>query len=130
MLGSPNREGQVLLQRLRVLIIDEVHQFVQGYRGRHLAYLVQRLESRGNRRLQKIALSATLAGPQAIQAALGLHPDTVYVHSVVQRQIQPHLVHLQREEDELVALLDDLVQRFGYRKLLLFANRGLPTGGG
>src|SRR5438128_836087 len=85
---------------------------------RILAYLVQRLERHGNRRLQKIALSATLAGPEAIQAALGLHPGTVYVHSVVQRQIQPHLVHLQREQDELIALIDDLVQRFGYRKLL------------
>jgi len=122
MLGSPNREIRTLLQRLRVLIIDEVHQFVQGYRGRHLDYLVQRLEQRLGRRLQKIALSATLAGPEAIQAALGLHTDTVYVQGTVQRQIQPHLVHLQREEDELIALIDDLVQRFGHRKLLLFAN--------
>src|SRR5713101_7872361 len=79
MLGSPNRDIRTFLQRLRVLIIDEVHQFVQGYRGRHLAYLVQRLERRLSTRLQKIALSATLAGPEAIQAALGLHADTVYV---------------------------------------------------
>src|SRR5262249_41236297 len=74
------------------------------------------------RQLQKIALSATLAGPQAIQAALGLHANAVYMHSAVQRQIQPHLVHLQREAEDIVALIDDLVQRFGYRKLLLFAN--------
>jgi ATP-dependent Lhr-like helicase len=43
MLGSPNRELQHLLRRVNVLIIDEVHQFLSGYRGRHLAYLVQRL---------------------------------------------------------------------------------------
>src|SRR5918996_723838 len=52
------------LERVIVLIIDEVHQFIQGYRGHHLAYLLQRLEQRRRRWLQKIALSATLAGPE------------------------------------------------------------------
>jgi superfamily II DNA/RNA helicase len=122
MLGSPNREVRAFLQRVSVLIIDEVHQFVQGYRGRHLAYLLPRLERHRQRRLQKIALSATLAGPEVIRQILGLHPDTVFVSSPVQRPIQPHLVHLQREDEEFVALIDDLVQRFGHRKLLLFAN--------
>jgi superfamily II DNA/RNA helicase len=122
MLGSPNREVQAFLQRVSVLIIDEVHQFIQGYRGHHLAYLLQRLERRCRKRLQKVALSATLARPEVIREALGLRPDTVFVGSPVRRQIQPHLVHLQREDEELVALIDDLVQRFGHRKLLLFAN--------
>jgi Lhr-like helicase len=122
MLGSPNREVQAYLQRVSVLIIDEVHQFIQGYRGRHLAYLLQRFEQRGRRRSQKLALSATLVGPEVVRAVLGLRPDTVFVSSPVQRQIQPHLVHLQREDEELVTLIDDLVGRFGHRKLLLFAN--------
>ncbi len=122
MLGSPNREVRAFLQRVSVLIIDEVHQFIQGYRGHHLAYLLQRLE-RGRRKwLQKIALSATLAGPEVIREALDLRTDAVFVSSPVQRQLQPHLVHLQHEDEELVALIDDLVQRFGHRKLLLFAN--------
>ncbi|MGH8059438.1 MAG: helicase-related protein, partial [Candidatus Entotheonellia bacterium] len=98
------------------------HQFLQGYRGRHLAYLLTRLEWHRRRPLQKIVLSATLAEPEAIRATLGLRPDAVWVRSALLRQIQPHLVYLQREEEELVALLDDLAQRFGYRKLLLFAN--------
>ena len=54
--------------------------------------------------------------------AFGFRPDTVCVRSAVQRQIQPRLVHLQREDEELVAFIDDLVERFGHRKLLLFAN--------
>ena len=37
MLGSPNHDIRAFLQRVSVLIIDEVHQFIQGYRGRHLA---------------------------------------------------------------------------------------------
>jgi superfamily II DNA/RNA helicase len=122
MLGSPNREVQVFLQRVSVFIIDEVHQFTQSYRGHHLAYLVQRLERRRRKRLQKIALSATVAGPEVIREALDLRTDTVFVSSPVQRQVQPHLVHLQHEDEELVVLIDDLVQRFGHRKLLLFAN--------
>jgi Lhr-like helicase len=122
MLGSPNREVRDLLQRVNVLIIDEVHQFLAGYRGRHLAYLVQRLAHRGRHHLQKIALSATVAEPEAIKTAFGFRPDTVWVRSGVQRPIQPRLVYLQREDEELVALIDDLVERFGHRKLLLFAN--------
>jgi len=122
MLGSPNREVRAFLQRVSVIVIDEVHQFIQGYRGHHLAYLVQRLERRRRQRLQKIALSATVAGPEVIRQAFDLRPDTVFVSSPVQRQVQPHLVHLQHEDEELVVLIDDLVQRFGHRKLLLFAN--------
>jgi replicative superfamily II helicase len=122
MLGSPNRAIQTFLRRVRVLIIDEVHQFIQGYRGRHLAYLLPRLERRHPGRLQKLALSATVAGPEVIRTVLGLQPDTVFVSSPVQRQIHPHLVQLQREDEELVVFIDDLVRRFGHRKLLLFAN--------
>jgi Lhr-like helicase len=122
MLGSPNHDIRAFLQRVSVLIIDEVHQFIQGYRGRHLAYLVQRLERRRRGWLQKLALSATLAGPEVIRTVLGLRSDAVFVSSPVQRQIRPHLVHLQREDEELVVFIDDLVRRFGHRKLLLFAN--------
>ncbi len=122
MLGSPNREVRDLLQRANMLIIDEVHQFLGGYRGRQLAYLLQRLARRSRHQLQKIALSATVAEPEIIRTVFGFQPDAVCVRSGVQRQIQPRLVYLQREDEELVAFIDDLVERFGHRKLLLFAN--------
>ena len=122
MLGSSNREVREFLQRVRMLVVDEVHQLVQGYRGRHLAYLLRRLDQRSRQRVQKIALSATLAGPEAIRAGLALQADAVWISHGVQRQIQPHLVHVKREPDELVAFIDDLARRFGARKLLLFAN--------
>src|SRR4029453_5716879 len=122
MLGSPNREVQAFLQRLTMGIIDEAHQCLQGYRGCHLTYLLRRLEQGGQRRLQKIALSATLAGPQAIRTALGMGADAVWVGNAVQRQVQPHLGHLQYEQEELGAFIEHLAQACGYRKLLLFAN--------
>jgi superfamily II DNA/RNA helicase len=122
MLGSSNREVRAFLPRVTMLVVDEVHQLVQGYRGRHLAYVLQRLARRSRRRLQKIALSATLGEPEAIRQALGLQEEAVWVSQAVQRQIQPHLVHLKREPGELVGFIDDLALRFGVRKLLLFAN--------
>lgn len=122
MLGSGNAEVRAFVQRLSMVVVDEVHQLVQGYRGRHLAYLLRRVEQRTRRRVQKIALSATLAGPEAIRTGLELQEDTVWISHGVQRQIRPHLVHLQREPDELIAFIDDLARRFGARKLLLFAN--------
>ena len=122
MLGSANPEVRAFLERVTMLVVDEVHQLIEGYRGRHLAYLIQRLEQRHQRRLQKIVLSATLAGPEALRAALGLQPAAVWVSNPVQRQVQPHLIHLKREPEELVAFIDDLALRFGVRKLLLFAN--------
>lgn len=122
MLGSSNREVKTLLQHITTCIVDEAHQLVQGYRGCQLAYLLQRLERRSHHRLQKIALSATLAGPQTIRDALSMQPQAVWLGDAVQRQIQPYLIHLQREQDELVAFINDLAMHYGYRKLLLFAN--------
>ncbi len=122
MLGSNNRELRAFLNAVTMVAVDEVHQLVQGYRGRHLAYLMQRLERLNRRRVQKIALSATLAGPEAIRECLGLHPDALWISNPVQRQIRPHLIHLQREPVELVAFIDDLALRFNARKILLFAN--------
>jgi replicative superfamily II helicase len=122
MLGSRNRDIRAFLHAVTTIAVDEVHQLVDGYRGRHLAYLIQRLERLNHRRLQKIALSATLAGPDAIRDGLGLQPDTVWISSPVQRQIRPHLIHLKREPEELIAFVDDLALRFNARKILLFAN--------
>ncbi|WP_089937246.1 DEAD/DEAH box helicase [Candidatus Entotheonella palauensis] len=122
MLGSSNREVRAFLRAVTTIVVDEVHQLVDGYRGRHLAYLMQHLERLNHRRLQKITLSATLSGPDAIRESLGLQPDAIWLSNPVQRRIRPHLIHLKREPGELVAFLDDLAMRFNARKILLFAN--------
>lgn len=122
MLGSRNRELRAFLNAVTTIAVDEVHQLAQGYRGRHLAYLMQRLERHNRKRIQKIALSATLSGPEAICESLGLHSDTFWISNPVRRQIRPHLIHLKREPVELIAFIDDLALRFNARKILLFAN--------
>lgn|GEM_PF-399133 len=120
--GSSNAEVQCFLQRTRTVIIDEVHPLLRQYRGRQLSYVLRRLERRVGRPLQKIAVSATIADVEAVISFFGLDSRAVRLISSVHRDVAPHLVHLKDEEEELIALLDDLHDRWGYRKILMFAN--------
>ena len=58
------------------LIIDEVHPLVHQYRGRHLAFLLSRLERRSGQPLQKIAMSATIADAGSVIGFFGFKADT------------------------------------------------------
>lgn len=122
MLGSSNSDLRGFLLRVRTVIIDEVHPFIHQYRGRQLVYVLQRLERRISKQLQKIALSATIANPDVVICFLGFSPDTVLLTENVSRQILPRLIHLKNDEHELVTLLDDLYRKWNYRKILIFAN--------
>ena len=103
-------------------VIDEVHPLVHQYRGRQLALVLKRLGRRAGRALQKIALSATIADMDSIARFFDFSPATVHISEDVYKEIVPHLVHLKNEEEELIALFDDLYRSFKYRKILLFAN--------
>jgi Lhr-like helicase len=122
MLGSSNSDLRGFLLRVNTVIIDEVHPFIHQYRGRQLVYVLQRLERRIGKQLQKIALSATIADPDVVIRFLGFSPDTVLLTENVSRQILPRLIHLKNDEHELITLLDDLYQEWNYRKILIFAN--------
>ncbi|WP_339133635.1 MAG: DEAD/DEAH box helicase [Candidatus Electrothrix sp. GW3-4] len=122
MLGSSNQDLRGFLARVRIVIIDEAHSFIHQYRGQQLVYLLQRLERRISRRVQRIALSATLADSEEVGRFLGCSPDTVSLADKVSRDIVPRLVHLQDDEQELIGLLDDLYREWEYCKILLFAN--------
>ncbi|WPD24415.1 MAG: DEAD/DEAH box helicase [Candidatus Electrothrix scaldis] len=122
MLGSSNQDLRGFLARVRIVIIDEAHSFIHQYRGQQLVYLLQRLERRISQRVQRIALSATLADPEEVGRFLGCSPDTVFLADTVSRDIVPRLVHLHHDEQELTGFLDDLYQEWEYRKILLFAN--------
>ena len=121
-LGSSNADLRGFVQRVGTVIIDEVHPLIYRYRGRQLAYLLQRLERRMAGPVQKVALSATIADVDAVIQFFGFRADAVRLIEPVQREIAPHFVHLKNDEDELVALLDDLYDVWDYRKVLMFAN--------
>ncbi len=53
-------EAQKLFEKLEVVVIDELHAFLQGPRGLHLASLLNRVERLAQTRPQRVGLSATL----------------------------------------------------------------------
>lgn len=61
---NPQR-AQSLFGRLRFIIIDEVHAFLAGPRGLHLASLLRRMDVLASRPARRIGLSATLGDMQA-----------------------------------------------------------------
>lgn len=121
LLGRTNAEWRQFVRRVQTVIIDEVHPLLHQYRGRHLSCLLNRIERRTDCRVQKIALSATIADVDAVVRFFGFREDTVRLLGAVQRDIESHLVYLRRD-DELVGLLEDLYRLWGYRKILMFAN--------
>lgn len=61
-----------LLASLDAIVIDELHAFLQGPRGLHLASLLQRIDHCAGTRCRRIGLSATLGDFSAARA--WLHP--------------------------------------------------------
>lgn len=62
-----------LFSSLDAIVVDELHAFLQGPRGLHLASLLRRIDLMAGRRARRIGLSATLGDLTA--AATWLHPS-------------------------------------------------------
>ena len=122
LLGSKNPDLRAYVAAIRMVIIDEVHPLVHEYRGRQLALVLQRLQRRTGRPLQKIALSATIGDMEAIERFFDFRNSSLRIVEDVRKAIRPHLIHLKNESDELIALFHDLYHTYTYRKILLFAN--------
>jgi ATP-dependent helicase Lhr and Lhr-like helicase len=54
------------LRRVRFIIIDELHAFVESDRGVHLKVLLARIDRLAKRKIVRIGLSATTGNPEAI----------------------------------------------------------------
>jgi len=122
MLGSGNADMRRLVQRVGMVVIDEVHALMENYRGWQLAYLLRRVERRTGGPVQKVALSATMGDMGKVAGFFSFGDDAARICAAVQREIVPRFVHVKNDERELVSLLDDLYEAWDYRKLLLFAN--------
>lgn len=120
LLGTQNQEDRYFLKHVRAVIIDEVHVFFHSERGHQLTYLLRRLEKQTGAILQTIALSATMTCVDEISRFFRLKTDVFYYEQPANREMQPHWVHL--EDQELTTFFDDLYLRWGYRKILVFAN--------
>jgi ATP-dependent Lhr-like helicase len=56
------------LRHLQVVIIDEVHAFMESERGAHLVALLDRLDQIAGNPVQRIGLSATVGNPEGVLA--------------------------------------------------------------
>lgn len=65
--------AHALFARLRFVVVDEVHAFLGGVRGLHLASLLRRIDAMGAAPARRIGLSATLGDPDLARA--WLRPD-------------------------------------------------------
>ncbi|AWN35090.1 DEAD/DEAH box helicase [Methylobacterium radiodurans] len=63
-------EARRLLGRLDAILIDELHAFLAGARGLHLASLLKRIDAIAGRRARRIGLSATIGDPEMAAAWL------------------------------------------------------------
>ncbi len=67
-----------LIKDLRFIVIDELHAFLSGERGVHLASLLKRLDAQAGRSLRKVGLSATIGDFEGAKAFMNpLQPQSV-----------------------------------------------------
>lgn len=111
-----------ILQRIRIVVIDEVHQSYGTPRGAHIVSLLERLKWTVSRekseRLQRIALSATVGNPTAVAAWLqGTDQPLEVITSPTSR-----VITASAEWCETDNLVSQWIANSGYRKVLAFVN--------
>jgi ATP-dependent Lhr-like helicase len=91
MLCRRPQEAVRLLGAIDFVVVDEVHSFMQGPRGLHLASLLRRIEAFSGTKSRRIGLSATIGDLGA--AARWLRPaDPANVEIIETRSDQPELL--------------------------------------
>lgn len=65
LIAAPER-AEALLGHVRMVLVDEVHALAANARGAHLASVLDRLQRRSGRHIQRIGLSATVGNPEAL----------------------------------------------------------------
>jgi len=111
-------QGAPFLERTAFVIADEIHQLFGTPRGSQVQFLLQRLETKTQRPIQRIALSATVGNPEILAAWLcpGREPATVFV-APDHRTVVPVIQHIEAVDD-----LADFVRTRQTNKILLFVN--------
>lgn len=110
------------LDKIRAVVLDEVHLLYNTQRGLQLAVLLQRLKKELTHELQWVAISATIARLENIQNFLCGAPaeNTVFLQYPSQRSIDAHVRHIKKPGD----FLDLVLKIIGDQpaKLLVFTN--------
>lgn len=98
--------ANMLFTELSFVIVDEVHAFLAGPRGIHLASLLRRMDALAPRSARRIGLSATLGDVDVAAAWLRpTAPKSVAVvrsagsHAEIRLQVRGYIEPIQRESD-------------------------------
>jgi ATP-dependent Lhr-like helicase len=108
------------LRRVRTIIIDELHAFVESDRGVHLKVLLDRMDRITKRPVQRIGLSATAGNPREVLDWLsdGRHTAEIVEVSSPPREKQFLFIVNAEEKDRINAL----VRIVDGKKALVFVN--------
>jgi ATP-dependent Lhr-like helicase len=108
------------LRRVRTIIIDELHAFVESERGVHLKVLLDRMDRITKRSVQRIGLSATTGNPKEVLEWLsdGRHKSEIVAVPSPPKEKQFVFIVEPEETDRINAL----VRIVDGKKALVFVN--------
>ncbi|HEY9554158.1 ligase-associated DNA damage response DEXH box helicase [Allosphingosinicella sp.] len=96
-----HEDSALLFEGLSTIVIDEVHAFATGKRGDLLSLSMARLQQLAPG-LRRVALSATVADPEAYQGWLAAHADVETVDVVMGDPGAEADIHIMLPEDERI----------------------------
>ena len=108
------------LRRVRTIIIDELHAFVESERGVHLKVLLDRMDRLTKRKVQRIGLSATAGNPEEVLSWLSDNRHGSQLVAVPSPPKEKQFQFIVREEEQ--DRIDALVSIVSGRKALVFVN--------
>jgi ATP-dependent Lhr-like helicase len=108
------------LKRVRYIIIDELHAFVESERGVHLKVLLERMDRLAKRKIQRIGLSATTGNPGEILSWLSDMRHGEELVTVSPSSKEKHFRFIVEPEES--RRIDALVRIVAGRKALVFVN--------
>ncbi|MDI6776711.1 MAG: DEAD/DEAH box helicase [Syntrophales bacterium] len=107
---------------VKAIIIDEVHLLYNTQRGLHLSVLLKRLSHFTERKIQWVALSATVGVLSNVRDFLfGADEEAVFLQYPAERTIDANIRQIS-DEESFLRLIKRLVEGDGGVKLLVFAN--------
>ena len=112
------------LRRVRYIIIDELHAFVESERGVHLKVLLERMDRITKSKVQRIGLSATTGNPEEILHWLSddRHSAALVTVPAVPKENQ-FLFIIEPEEKDRISALVRIV--YGKKALVFVNSRGV-----
>jgi len=108
------------LKRVRTIIIDELHAFVESERGVHLKVLLDRMDRITKRPIQRIGLSATAGNPTEVLAWLSEGRHTAELVTVPSSPREKQFLFIVEEEEK--DRINALVRIVDGKKALVFVN--------